>query len=152
MSSMNRANGIPKEIQVAEGEKLLLLVSAKGIQIYICQTDAGGKPAWVLKGPEAELYDPEGRPVGRHYAGPTWKLRDGSEVKGQVKAQVNAPVAGAIPWLLLGATSHDGIGLLSGVTAIQRINTTGGRPPAVAHPLDAEVKVEYSADYLFYGR
>src|SRR5216684_6589190 len=121
-------NEIPKEIQVSAGEELVLQVSAKGIQIYLCQRDAGGKLAWVLKGPEAELYDTEGRPVGRHYAGPTWKLRDGSEVTAQLKAKVEAPAPGAIPWLLLSVTGHAGNGQLSGVTAIQRVNTEGGRP------------------------
>jgi hypothetical protein len=46
---------------------------------------------WTLKAPEADLFDANGRAIGRHYAGPTWELMDGSEVVGKFKARADAP-------------------------------------------------------------
>lgn len=44
----------------------------KGVQIYTCTAD---RPAfaWQLKAPDAMLSDAQDRPVGRHFAGPTWQ-------------------------------------------------------------------------------
>jgi hypothetical protein len=100
------------------------------------------------------LFDSAGNKIGRHYAGPTWELSDGSKVGGKVVARADAPDGKAIPWLLLDATSHTGTGRLAGVSAIQRINTAGGTPPGqpcdLAH-LNAEVRVPYEATYFFYA-
>ena len=73
---------------------------------------------------------------------------------GRVAAKQDAPKPGAIPWLLLTATSHTGQGVLSRVTSIQRIHTDGGVAPD-ANTCDAsangkEAKSAYSADYYFY--
>jgi len=59
----------------------------------------------------------------------------------------------AIPWLLLSVTAHSGSGIFSRVTAIQRVNTDGGQPPAGscgASNRGVETRSEYTADYLFY--
>jgi hypothetical protein len=55
-------------------EELILIGRATGFQIYVCRPDADGKPAWTLKAPEAELFDEQGRSIGRHFGGPTWQL------------------------------------------------------------------------------
>jgi hypothetical protein len=56
--------------------------------------------------------------------------------------------------LLVNVVGHDGSGMLSSVTTVQRLNTKGGKAPAsgcdAAHNGD-EVRVSYSADYLFYA-
>jgi hypothetical protein len=75
-------------------------------------------------------------------------------VTGKASAHVDSPDSGSIPWLLLSATGHTGEGVFAKVSAIQRINTKGGKP--AASPCDAskdgtETKSTYSADYLFYA-
>jgi len=49
---------------------------------------------------------------------------------------------------------HAGSGVLSPVTSIQRVNTKGGKAPATgcdAASANKELRVPYSADYLFYA-
>ena len=144
---------VPDSIKAPAGEEIVLQVHAAGSQIYVCQASADQKLSWVLKAPEAKLSDANGKEVGTHYAGPTWKHADGSEVMGKVVSRSDAPDAGAIPWLLLTATNHGGTGILSGVTTIQRIHTQGGQPPAGCDDTHrgSEIKVPYSADYYFYA-
>ena len=144
---------VPDNIQAPAGEEILLQVHASGSQIYVCQTSAEQKLSWVLKAPEARLTDAHGKEAGAHYAGPTWKHIDGSEVAGTVVSRADAPDSGAIPWLLLTATNHTGTGMLSRVTSIQRIHTQGGHPPAGCDEAQrgSEIRVPYSADYYFYS-
>ena len=54
--------------------------------VLACAADADGKFAWTLKGPDAELRDRKNKIVGSHFAGPTWKLNDSSEVTGKAVA------------------------------------------------------------------
>ena len=77
------------------------VVSAKGVQVYTCARNPAGGTGWVLRGPDAQLFDSQNKLVGKHYAGPTWEAGDGSKVVGVVKAKVDAPDPRAIPWLLL---------------------------------------------------
>ncbi|HEX4606337.1 MAG TPA: DUF3455 domain-containing protein [Candidatus Angelobacter sp.] len=146
---------VPEKIKAPAGEEVVLLAHASGSQIYICQQGADSKYAWTLKAPEAALHDQSGAVIGKHYAGPTWKHNDGSEVAGKAAAKVDSPDANAIPWLLVNVVSHSGEGVLSHVTSIQRINTHAGQPPAAtecnAAKLNAEVKSSYTADYYFYA-
>ena len=74
---------VPDKIKAPAGEEVVLLAHASGSQIYVCQPGADGKLAWTLKAPKAELRDQQGAIIGRHYAGPTWKDNDGSEVTGK---------------------------------------------------------------------
>ena len=148
------ASPVPDAIRAPGGDKVVLRAHASGFQIYICQADTNGKLVWTLKAPEAELRDQSGRSIGRHSAGPTWRLEDGSQVTGQLVARAEAPGLAAIPWLLLSATAHSGNGMLSNVTSIQRINTRGGQPPAVgcdASHRGSETRSGYEADYSFYA-
>jgi hypothetical protein len=145
---------VPDAIQVPAGEEVILFAHASGSQIYTCQAAEGDRFGWTLKGPEAELRDRNDKLIGQHSAGPTWKLKDSSEVTGKAAAQVDSLDADSIPWLLVKVESHAGKGLLSNVTSIQRVHTKGGKPPAegcdAAHR-DAENKSSYSADYCFYA-
>jgi hypothetical protein len=54
------------------------VVSAKGVQIYMCTRNPAGATSWVLRGPDAQLFDQQNKPVGKHYAGPTWEGLDGA--------------------------------------------------------------------------
>jgi Protein of unknown function (DUF3455) len=137
------------------------MVRATGFQIYVCRPDANGKPAWTLKAPDAELFDEQGKPIGKHFGGPTWQLNDGSQVTGKMAAKADAPDPRAIPWLLVTVTGHSGNGKLSGVTSIQRVNTVAGLAPESLAPAagectaqigEVEFKSSYSADYYFYAR
>jgi hypothetical protein len=132
------------------------MASARGFQIYVCRSDADGKAAWTLKAPEAELFDEQGKSIGKHFGGPTWQLNDGSQVTGKMAAKVDAPDPKAIPWLLVTVTGNSGSGALSGVTSIQRVNTVAGLAPAAKECTqksgEAEFRSEYSADYYFYAR
>ncbi len=148
------APDVPDAIQAPAGEEVVLLAHATGSQIYTCQVAADGKFAWTLKAPDAELHDRKDKVIGQHSAGPSWKLKDGSEVTGKAVAHVDSLDAESVPWLLVKVVSHSGNGLLSKVTTIQRIRTHGGQPPVegcdAAH-VNAETKSSYSADYYFYA-
>jgi Protein of unknown function (DUF3455) len=146
---------VPEKIKAPAGEQIVLVAHATGSQIYVCQPGADGKPAWTLKAPDAELHDEHGAVIGRHYAGPTWKDNDGSEVTGKAAAKVDSPDADSIPWLLVTVTGHSGNGVLTPVTTIQRVHTKGGVAPppteCTAAKQNAEVKSSYTADYYFYA-
>ena len=144
---------VPGAIQVPAGEKVVLSAHASGSQIYTCQAGADGKFAWTLKAPDAELMDSSGKVIGNHFAGPTWKLKDGSEVTGKAAAHV-APDPDSVPWLLVNVVSHAGSGLLTDVNMIQRVHTHGGKAPAQGcdqSHANAETKSSYTADYYFYA-
>jgi len=146
---------VPTAIQAPAEEVVVLEAHAAGVQIYGCHVGADGKPGWTLKAPEAELRDEKDQVIGRHFAGPTWKHRDGSEVTGKMVAKVDAPEAEAIPWLLVSATGHTGNGALGEVSSVQRIHTKGGQAPAAAECSAAkdgsEARSRYTADYYFYA-
>jgi hypothetical protein len=148
------APDVPDAIAVPAGLDPVLYTHAKGSQIYTCQAGADGKFAWTLKGPDAELTDRKDKVIGQHSAGPTWKLKDGSEVTGKAAGHIDSLDAESIPWLLVNVVSHAGKGLLTNVTAIQRVHTHGGKPPDYgcdeAHK-DAETKSSYTADYYFFA-
>jgi hypothetical protein len=145
---------VPAKIVAPANETVVLMAHASGSQIYVCQAGTDQKLSWTLKAPDAELTDGNGVSVGRHFAGPTWKLSDGSEVTGKAAAREDSPEPGAVPWLLISVTGHSGSGGLSKVTTIQRIHTKGGQPPATgcdeSHRA-AETKSSYTADYYFYA-
>jgi hypothetical protein len=147
---------IPGLIETPADEELVCVAHASGFQIYVCRPDADGKPGWVLKAPDAQLYDQNNEPIGTHFAGPTWHHQDGSQITARVAARVNAPVPGAIPWLLLAVTGHSGSGVLSRISSIQRVNTVGGEPPSASKcdglGGEVEFRSRYSADYYFYAR
>lgn len=120
-----------------------------GVQIYTCMKDADW--AWKLKAPDATLFDQHGKSIGKHLAGPTWHLDDGSEVQGKVLE--TRQQHGTIPWLILAVHSTGGEGLLSQVDVVRRTETKGGLAPSTgcdsAHA-KAEVRIPYSASYTFF--
>jgi hypothetical protein len=145
---------IPQQLQVPDTEQVLLRVHAKGDQIYTCKGDAT-QFAWTLKAPDAQLFDKDGKPFGKHFAGPSWEAADGSRVTGKAVANVPSPDPDSIPWLLVTIVGHSGSdGVLSRATTIQRLNTKGGKAPAAgcdAAHAGQELRVPYSADYVFHA-
>jgi hypothetical protein len=140
------APAVPDALKAPAGEVVVVKALAKGAQVYECKDDK-----WVLSGPEAELTDESGAHIGRHSAGPTWELADGSKVVGELVQKADAPDAQAIPWLLLRAKSTEGKGTLTRVTSIQRVDTVGGKAPASCGG-QPKLSVPYSATYYFYAR
>lgn len=57
----------------------------------------------MLKGPDAKLINNEGKVIGTHFEGPTWRLTDSGEVQGELAASKTASKPGAVAWLLLHA-------------------------------------------------
>lgn len=153
LSFASLAQQLPPELQPPADKQLLFQVHAKGEQVYICQ-EGVTQFAWALKAPDAQLFDKEGKPFGKHFAGPSWEAADGSRVTGKAVSNVPSPDPDSIPWLLVNVVSHEGNGVLSRATSIQRLNTKGGKVPAsgcdAAHG-GQETRVPYTADYLFYA-
>ncbi len=152
-SSTLAAQQVPQQLRPPASEELLLQVHAKGDQIYTCKEDAA-QFSWTLKAPDAQLFDKDGKPFGKHFAGPSWQANDGSRVTGKAVANTPSPDADSIPWLLVNIVSREGTGALSRTATIQRINTKGGKAPATgcdASHAGQELRVPYSADYLFYA-
>lgn len=145
---------VPEKLKAPVSEKLILAAHATGSQIYVCQAGSDNNLAWVFKAPQADLHNASDAVIGSHFAGPTWKDKDGSEVTGKVVSRQDSPDPDSIPWLLLSATAHSGSGILERVTTIQRLHTKGGQPPQggcdESHRT-TEVKRPYSADYYFYA-
>jgi hypothetical protein len=146
---------VPDRLEPGGNETLAMIVPAKGVQIYECRVrkDQVGEYEWVFVAPEADLFDARGNRIGRHYAGPQWESTDGSKILGTVKERADAPVADAIPWLLLSAKSVGSEGSFSKVTSIQRVNTVGGVAPKAGCSQAAAGKparINYTADYYFF--
>jgi len=129
-----------------------LEVAATGVQIYRCGKTASGAWAWIFKAPEAALSDGKSKPLGKHYAGPTWEGLDGGMVLGAVKAQLAAPDGKSIPWVLLEVKSREGSGAFTKAKAIVRASTSGGAAPGQGCDearSGSEIRIPYSATYAF---
>lgn len=121
---------------------------AIGVQIY-----RWNGAAWTFVAPSANLYADAGFHglVATHYAGPTWESNSGSRLVGR-RVDGCTPDPTAIAWLLLERVTTDGPGIFSGVTHIQRVNTTGGLAPAAPGTVVGEERrVPYTAEYYFYS-
>jgi hypothetical protein len=141
------------QIQPPATEQLFLTVHAKGDQVYTCKEGAT-RLAWVLKEPDAQLFNLDGKPFGKHFAGPTWQADDGSRVIGKAISAEPSPDANSIPWLLLHVVTRECTGILSHTSSVLRIHTKGGKAPdSGCDPTHAgqDLRVPYSADYLFYS-
>jgi hypothetical protein len=163
---------VPSELAVYENETAFLMAHAVGTQNYSCLPSTNGAVAWTLVGPQATLFSEDGGQVITHFlsANPeeaglpraAWlHSRDSSTVWAALSAMSsNAAYVdpNAIPWFLLrtvgkqtGPTSGD---RLTQTTAIQRVNTAGGKAPATgcssASDIGRKALVPYEADYVFY--
>lgn len=136
-----------------EGQHLLLSLTASGAQIYACK-QVDGATLWDLQAPEATLFSAAQAKVGTLTAGPLWKYKDGSAVKGEVIATNPAPDPTAIPWLLFKVADSKGTGLMTRVDSIRRTATHGGLAPTTgcdAEHLNTIARIPYTADYTFYS-
>src|SRR5947207_383527 len=93
------------EAIAAHGETLVATIHAQGAQVYECKADASGKLGWQFREPIATLLM-NGKTLGRHYAGPSWQLADGSSVVGKVAASAPGATEMDIPLLKLNVVSQ----------------------------------------------
>ncbi len=138
---------------VPEGQRRHLVLAADGVQVYACEP-RDGRHGWVFKGPEAALFDAGGRQAGTHGVGPFWRYADNTLIAAEVVAQAPAPVAGAIPWLLLRVRAREGDSAFARTRFIRRVDTMGGVAPPdgcdAAHAGQV-ARMRYSAVYEFFG-
>jgi hypothetical protein len=141
-------------IDLPAGAHAVLQAKGDGVQIYAC-TSAPGGAKWVFTAPDAKLIDASGKQIGRHFAGPTWKLDDGSQVQGELIASRQACDAGSAPWLLLRAKAGTATSRLAAVAFIRRTETHGGAAPQSGcqgqQDAGKTVQVPYTATYTFYS-
>jgi len=141
----------PAATPAASQRALLLQVHAKGDQVYTCKADAA-QFTWTLKAPtpnSSTKMEALRQTFRRTFLG----SNDGSRVTGKAVANAPSPDANSIP-SPINIVTHDGSGVLSRATTIQRLNTKGGKAPASgcdASHVGQEVRVPYSADYLFFA-
>jgi hypothetical protein len=163
---------VPDSLQVPAGNKAYLEGHAFGTQNYSCLPSGSGF-AWILFGPQANLFDDDDELVITHFLSPnpfesgtpraTWQhSRDTSAVWAlpmvppSFDPKFVAP--GAIPWLLLQVVGAQdgptGGNKMTATTFIHRVNTVGGIAPstgcAVSTDVGKKALVPYQADYVFY--
>jgi hypothetical protein len=134
----------PVSIDVPQGNVLLLQAQGKGAQVYGCVDKR-----WVLTAPDAKLFDERGDVIGKHFAGPTWQLNDGSLLTAKPIAKKESLDTVSVPWLLLRVIS--GNGKFANVVYVLRTETHGGAAPTAACDGEPELRVPYTATYSFYG-
>jgi hypothetical protein len=162
---------VPDILTVPAGSEAFLIGHAVGTQNYIC-LPAGTGAKWVLFGPQATVYDDDGKQLMTHFLSPnpaetgtpraTWQHSEGASAVWAMKVQESDDTRyvepGAIKWLLLkvmgaqqGSRTDD---RLTATTVIHRVNTSGGVAPAdectVAGDVGKTRFVPYTADYVFY--
>jgi uncharacterized protein DUF3455 len=139
------------DVIAASGETLVTTARAVGTQVYECEFDTAGNLIWQFREPIAALFV-SGKTIGRHYAGPTWELIDGSVVSGKVISSAPPADPADIPLLNLEVTSRRGQGQLSIISTIQRINTRGGVATGECSVHHSLLGVPYTADYAFHRK
>lgn len=152
-------SGLPAQqtggsIDPPAGAREVLHANGEGVQIYAC-TDTPAGLKWMLKAPDAKLLDGSGNTIGTHFAGPTWRLEDGSQVQGELIASRPAPEANSVAWLLLQAKAGTGTGSLADVKFIRRTETHGGVAPESGCQSSSDsgktARIPYTATYTFYA-
>lgn len=144
------AADLPESIS-APGETRIVTIHAEGAQVYECKADAAGQLAWQFREPIATLLV-DGKTIGRHFAGPSWELDDGSAVAGKVVGRAVGASKADIPLLKLAASPQRDRGMLAGATTIQRLNTKGGTAEGPCESVGSLLSVPYAADYAFYRK
>lgn len=140
-----KGNEPPPSVDAPPDATLVLTAEGNGAQVYGCSDGH-----WILKGPDAQLLDEHGQVIGKHFAGPTWQLADGSGIQGKMIATQASPDSAAVPWLLLQTTPGSASGRFAGVQYIRRSDTHGGVAGSEACT-SGEKRVPYTAKYSFYS-
>src|SRR5262245_46583736 len=163
---------VPTDIEVSADYKLFLVGHAVGTQNYICTPALSGGYDWLFIGPQATVFDADGRQIMTHYQSKNPEQADvihatwvhsgdtsavwAKRLAGSTDSAYVAP--DAIEWLVLevsGTRIGPGGGAkVSVTTRIQRVNTSGGMKPtetcSATMNLNSRRLVNYEADYYFY--
>jgi hypothetical protein len=142
--------GLFSHIKVPDGFEPAFRLAGRGVQIFRCEA-IGGEYLWRFRQPEAELTDEGGQLVARHGANFTFEHRDGSRLAATITAYDEASKRDDLRWLLMSAKSF-GKGAFTPIAYIQRVNTSGGMPPASCQATDVNhlLRVNFTADFFFY--
>jgi hypothetical protein len=142
--------GFFSKIKAPSTHEPTLQLASRGVQIFRCEKRDGG-PVWVFRQPQADLLEPGGKTVGKHGANFSFEHDDGSRLVSTIAAYDEASKPTDLRWLLL-TTRSFGKGALENVTHVQRVNTSGGMPPARcdASQLNQLLRVDFSSDFVFY--
>jgi hypothetical protein len=132
------------------GLTLLRSVEATGVQVYECRPDEAGRLLWKFREPVAIL-TADAKTVGRHFAGPSWQLNDGSGVVGRLVAQKPGATAQDIALLKLDVSTREGDGMMSRVTIVERLDTHGGAYSGECSKVGGFHLEPYTARYVFLG-
>ena len=87
---------VPAEIEAPASATLVVQLFARGTQNYRCQATSAAAAEWKLVAPEADLFraaEPGGDVAGKHGAGPSWTLNDGSGAKGDAPEREEGGIA-----------------------------------------------------------
>jgi hypothetical protein len=146
---------VPEPVRAPAGHRIVMDTVGVGEITYECREkkDAMGQFEWTFVAPVATLFDMQRKPVGKYYGGPTWEANDGSKVTGKQVAIAPASAPKSIPLQLVRAEPAMGVGAMSGITFIQRLDTKAGVAPAATCDMTAkgkQEKVAYEARYVFY--
>ena len=142
--------GFFSKIKAPSDRDPALKLAARGAQVFRCEK-RDGQGVWTFRQPDAELLDGDGKVVGRHGANFSFEHTDGSRLLSTIAAHDDAPKPTDLRWLLM-TTKSFGKGAFEGVTHAQRVNTSGGMPPAscdLAHA-GRVLRVDFTSDFVFY--
>ena len=148
-------DNVPQIMQVPADNRIVWQAPAQGAVTYECRmmpTD-GGRYAWVIASAAATLGAGQSGQTGTYQSPPeTWRASDGSALTGMETVRASAGPDRLYDQLVL-ANPSAGVGLLTGVTYIQRLVRSGGGAPSA--PCSAANKgqreqVSYQADYVFW--
>ncbi len=142
--------GFFSRIKVPSGYEPALRLTGKGVQIFRCEA-VDGEYLWRFRQPEADLMDDQGQLVARHGANFTFEHRDGSRLVATISEYEDAPKRDDLRWVLMTAKAF-GKGALGQIAYVQRVNTSGGMPPASCRQaeLNRLLRVNFTADFIFY--
>ena len=142
--------GFFSKIKVPSTHAPTLQLASRGVQIFRCEKRDTG-PVWVFRQPQADLLDTAGKTVGKHGANFSFEHDDGSRLVSTIAAYDEASKSTDLRWLLL-TTRSFGTGAFENVTHVQRVNTSGGMPPArcEASQLNQLLRVDFTSDFVFY--
>ncbi|WP_313622859.1 DUF3455 domain-containing protein [Achromobacter sp.] len=148
-------NDVPQIMQVPADNRIVWRAPAEGVVTYECrmtQTD-GARFAWVLAAATATLGAGQSGQTGAYKSPPeTWRAADRSTLTGMETVRA-ASGPDRLPDQLVLANPSRGMGVLTGVTYIQRLVRAGGgvpQAPCSTANRGQQAQVKYQADYVFW--
>jgi uncharacterized protein DUF3455 len=156
VAAVSEPSGLSPRLRASVDEEAAFMLTGRGEQLFECKPRATDPNAyaWAFAAPSVTLYD-GARSVGRLTSTNVWEAtNDRTSISGTVRA-TQPGGDNNLPWALFRAMPSGDTGLFSGVTSVQRVNTSGGIAPATgcdATHTGTEVRAPFTADYYFYKR